>query len=103
MDTVVILGNLLDNAIEASSKVENNRIIDIRIKYKNDILFIYVNNSFDGSIVYEGEKMKTTKKDKETHGIELNNIEKILKKYDGTMKVYHTENRFHVDILMYRV
>ena len=103
LDTVVILGNLLDNAIEASSKVENNRTIDIRIKYKNDILFIYVNNSFDGSIVYEGEKIKTTKKNKENHGIGLNNIEKILKKYDGTMKVYHTENRFHVDILMYRV
>ena len=99
----MILGNLLDNAIEASSKVENNRTIDIRIKYKNDILFIYVNNSFDGSIVYEGEKIKTTKKNKENHGIGLNNIEKILKKYDGTMKVYHTENRFHVDILMYRV
>ncbi len=103
LDIVVILGNLLDNAIEASSKVESDKIIDIRIKYKNDVLFIYINNSFDGSIIYDGDKIKTTKEDKENHGIGLNNIEKILKKYDGIMKVYHTEKRFHVDILMYGV
>jgi len=76
---------------------------DIIIKYKNNVLFIYINNSFDGSIIYEGDKIKTTKKDKENHGIGLNNVEKILKKYDGIMKVYHTEKRFHVDILMYGV
>lgn len=101
LDMVVILGNLLDNAIEASSKVENDRRIDIGIKYKNNILFIFISNTFNGSIIYEGDKIKTIKEDKENHGIGLNNIENILKKYNGTMKIYHTENNFNVDILMY--
>ncbi|CAK7000577.1 GHKL domain-containing protein [Tissierella carlieri] len=101
LDTVVILGNLLDNAIEASSKVKNDKKIDIKIKYKNSILFIYISNTFNGSIIYEGEKIRTTKEDKGNHGIGLVNIENILKKYNGTMKIYHTENKFNVDILMY--
>ncbi len=101
LDIVVILGNLLDNAIEASSKVENHKRIDIRIKYKNNILFIFISNTFNGSILYEGDKIKTIKEDKGNHGIGLNNIENILKKYNGTMKIYHTESNFNVDILMY--
>ena len=101
LDTVVILGNLLDNAIEASFKVKNDKKIDIKIKYKNSILFIYISNTFNSSIIYEGEKIRTTKEDKGNHGIGLVNIENILKKYNGTMKIYHTENKFNVDILMY--
>lgn len=100
-DIVIILGNLLDNAIEASLKVLEDKKIDFRIKYKNNILFISITNIFDGNIIYEKSKIKTTKEDKENHGIGLNNIRSILKKYNGTMEIHHTEDRFSVDILMY--
>lgn len=101
-DIVVILGNLLDNAIEASSKVKNDdKKIDIIIKYKTDILFIHIKNTFDGSISYEKDNIITSKGDRKNHGIGLNNIRNTLKKYDGSMEINHNNNVFCVDIKMY--
>ncbi|MGO1468492.1 MAG: sensor histidine kinase [Tissierella sp.] len=100
-DIVVILGNLLDNAIEATSKSENDKWIDIIIIYKEEILFINIKNTFIGSVYYEKDKIQTSKKDIENHGIGLNNIEKILKRYDGVMDIDHDDNEFEVEITMY--
>lgn len=100
-DIVVILGNLLDNAIEATSKVKDNKCIDIIIIYKEEILFINIKNTFTGSVYYEKDKIKTSKKDIENHGIGLNNIENILKRYDGVMDIDHDHNEFQVEITMY--
>lgn len=101
LDIVVILGNLLDNAIEASDKVENDKRIDLRIAHKKEALFIFIKNTFNGVIKYEDGKIKTTKMDSENHGIGLNNIEEILKKYNGTMKINHSGNNFTVEIVMH--
>lgn len=101
LDIVVILGNLLDNSIEACSKMENDKRIDIRITYKKEALFIFISNTYNGFVKYEGGKIKTIKKDSENHGIGLNNIEEILKKYNGVMKINHEENNFTVEIVMH--
>lgn len=100
-DMVVVLGNLLDNAINASGNLENNRKININIKYKSSMLFIHVSNTFDGHIMYRGDKIVTSNEDKENHGIGLNNIKSVIDKYDGVLKIQHTENIFYADILMY--
>ena len=100
-DIVVILGNLLDNAIEAASKVEDQRKIDIIIRYTKDTLFIHIKNTFNGYVFYEKNKIITSKEDRKNHGIGLNNIENILKKYNGVMEIDHNDNEFAVDIMMY--
>ena len=46
-------------------------------------------------------KIATTHKDKEKHGIGLNNVNTILRKYDGTMNISHEDKIFKVDILLY--
>lgn len=101
LDIVVILGNLLDNAIEASSKVENDKRIDIKIIYKKNSLFIFIRNTFNNSIKYERGRIKSSKKDSENHGIGLNNVEEILRKHNGTMKITHDKNNFNAKIIMY--
>ena len=45
-DIIIILENLLDNAIEATSSVKN-RIIQLKINYNKGILFIYIMNTFN--------------------------------------------------------
>lgn len=100
-DIVVILGNLLDNAIEATSKVKDNKKINIIIRYKTDMLFINIKNTFDGHVFYRKNKIVTSKKNSKNHGIGLNNIENILKKYNGIMDIDYNDNEFFIDIRMY--
>lgn len=101
IDIAVIMGNLLDNAIEAVSKLENNRSIKLRMEYKKNALYIHINNTYNGTVLYEGNKICTSQIDRLHHGIGLNNIENVISKYNGTMEIHHTGNNFIVDILIY--
>lgn len=101
LDIVVILGNLLDNAIEAASKVKNNKKIDIRIRYQDSILFINIQNDFDKLIVLEEGRIMTPEKYKANERIGLKNIEKILEKYNGLMNIHEKDDKFTADIIMY--
>lgn len=100
-DIVIIIGNLLDNAFEAVSKLNNDKKINVRLNYRKNTLYIHVNNTFDGAVFYEDNQITSTHADKENHGIGLKNIEKALKKYNGTMEINHTNNNFTVDIFLY--
>lgn len=100
-DMVIILGNLLDNALEAASKCEKDKKINILINYKKNRLFIHVDNTFDGVVEYKAHKIITSHKDKENRGIGLSNIQNVLDKYNGIMKIRHTDSKFEVDIIMY--
>ncbi|MEI3516547.1 MAG: GHKL domain-containing protein [Clostridia bacterium] len=43
----------------------------------------------------------TTKENKDQHGIGLNNVRKVVEKYDGEMDCHHTDDIFTVEILLY--
>lgn len=101
LDIVSILGNLLDNAINANLKLKEGRKIALSIKYNRNLLIISTSNPFDGNIVYSGNRITTTHTDKESHGIGLNNINNILNRYDGTMEITHENSIFKVDIILY--
>lgn len=100
-DMSVILGNLLDNAINASSKLEKDKRLDLKIDYKRGRLFINLSNTYTGILNYKGEKLTTSNRDKEAHGIGIKNINAVLDKYDGVMEIDHTENIFTAIILLY--
>ena len=97
----VILGNLLDNAIEAASKVNGDKKINVVIYYEKNNLYININNTYNGEIIFDGNKYKTTNENKIDHGIGLSSIENALKKYDGEIEISYTESLFTVKVLMY--
>lgn len=100
-DLVAILGNLLDNAIEASSKAEN-KYIKFRTSYDRGTVLIVLTNSYNGELNFEGKSYKTTKEDnKAIHGIGLKSIKSAVEKYNGAMKVTHTDTEFSVRILLF--
>ncbi|MCL2217025.1 MAG: GHKL domain-containing protein [Defluviitaleaceae bacterium] len=104
-DIVTILGNLLDNAIDAVKKVEDKQI-KLDIEYSNESLFIQVENTFDGEVKYAKEKNGTaeaitTRKSGNNHGYGLKNILKSVEKYNGHIEVIHEENIFSVGVLLY--
>ena len=95
-----IISNLLNNAIEACEKIqEDKRIIEFEIAGYNSQIFISVRNSYDmESIINQKQKFITTKEDKLNHGIGLENVRRTVKKYDGDMRISQENERFIVTI-----
>jgi len=100
-DIGVILGNLLDNAIEAASQNENDKKIKVIIYFEKNNLSINIINTFDGNIITEKGKYKTTNKDNLNHGFGLLSVNKALEKYDGEMDISHSDSLFSIKVLMY--
>lgn len=96
----VILGNLLDNAIEASKK-STKRYLCIDINVKQNIMYIKIANSFNDKITLKNGELITTKASKSNHGIGLKSVKKIVMEMNGLMEVTWEENIFYVDIMLY--
>ena len=83
-DLCIILGNLLDNAIEAAEKCEKEKRIRLKILYGNRNIRIEIANTFDGEIHrMENGMYMTSKKDAKRHGIGLQSVQKSIDKYKG--------------------
>ena len=89
-DMGIILGNALDNAIEACKKLKAAKqgaetFIRLYSFSKRKMFFIRVENSFDGEVIRRQgtEFPATTKPDKKVHGIGLTNIKNTAEKYHG--------------------
>jgi len=100
-DLTVILGNLLDNAMEACAALEEeNRYIELSILYKPDYLIIQIENPMKGESVFQDGRKGTTKADAENHGLGLSNIEFLVNKHNGLMKIEAEKGIFRVNIAL---
>ena len=87
-DISLILGNLLENAVEGAGKEEKRKYIRLKIKYDKKNLLIMVENSYKGKLVKgRGEELRTTKTDKDNHGIGLSSVRRVVGKYHGTVSI----------------
>lgn len=100
IDMTIMLSNALDNAIEACERIDDKRYIDIYMNYALGKVKMNIKNSFDGKLVRKGEKLATRKKDKESHGLGLDNIRKVVDKYDGIMEIKQEGNVFVLEIMI---
>ncbi len=99
LDLCIILGNILDNAIEASLKLDRvNRYIKIDIRNKDKYLIIDCVNRTINSIQ---SSLQTTKDNKILHGIGLSNVRQIVNKYHGTVDISTVKDYFTVSITLY--
>lgn len=100
-DLVVIIGNLLDNAIEALSKQKHGTFY-MEIRYEKGMLFMDLKNSYIGDIIKKGKSILSTKgKSEEVHGIGLNNVRRVIDQYHGDMIISTENNVFRIYIIMY--
>jgi len=102
LDLSIILGNLLDNAIEACSRIpEEERKMSIEMFTKQENLIVKIKNSRDKTLHISEANMTenyTSKADKVNHGLGLHNIRKIVERLNGFMKIEVTDSTFEVDI-----
>ena len=87
VNLVILISNLLDNAIEAAKQVEGEKKIEIQSILKKNIWILSVKNSCVKDIVIRDNRIDTTKDDKEAHGFGLSNIERVTQKYAGKLQL----------------
>lgn len=102
-DLCIILGNLLDNAMEAVEKLpEGKRDIELSMSMLKGNLKIMVSNPFlKETLTRKNGKIITSKEDKKNHGIGLASVCHAVDKYNGEMIISYEGNRFCVEILLY--
>jgi len=99
-DLNVIIGNLMDNAIEGSRDVEDKKIT-FDMVLDRSMLFIKVQNHFDGHLNKRKGEFLTTKGNEKLRGIGLRSVQSAVANYDGTLDVETKDGLFIVTILLY--
>lgn len=102
-DLNMILGNLLDNAIEAVRQLKSEeREIALKIKTDATVLFLEINNKYLGKLQKDGHGNYLTKKtDQILHGLGLLKVKYIAHKYGGDVVINDENNNFNVKVLLY--
>lgn len=101
-DISILLGNILDNAIEASLEIPvQERYIKYYMRYEQNILIITVINAFNG-VLYRNKngKIITNKGDFLNHGIGLESVRKVAEKYHGSVVIEDKKNTFIIKVIL---
>lgn len=101
IDLCVIIGNLLDNAMEAClvQPEENDRFIRIFIGVLKGQLYISVSNSVGGNIKKSGRNYLSTK-NSPSHGFGLMRVDKIAARYQGFVNRQNEDGVFATEIML---
>ena len=95
MDISIVVGNIMDNAIEACQAFDGEKVIEGYIHSNESDVVIKIANS---SAISDG--LKTKKSDKRFHGYGTKNIESIAEKYSGSTKFTSENNRFNTLVIL---
>ena len=97
-DMMIIMGNLLENAMEASMKCQiEERRIELTIQQINEIVFLDVKNSISDTVNLNG--FQSQKADKIMHGWGMKNIKQIVDENHGEMQCACKDGMFDVNII----
>jgi len=102
-DICSILGNSLDNAIEACNRIKNpgiEKMIRLSLAYKNGYLVMELVNTFEEAPQRQGKHFKTWKSSPQFHGLGLQSIERTVEQNGGNMKIDIDEGTFTLKILV---
>lgn len=102
-DLCIILGNALDNAMEAGLRGNVPApYVDLKMGYDRGNLIVIIENSFDGKIrKNQYGKILTRKQEVENHGIGMDSIRRVTEKYHGLYDIESNNGIFCLTIILY--
>lgn len=103
IDYCTLLGNLLDNAIEASLKNLTQSEIILEMRCEDEQLLIRVKNRIDTSVLTKNPQLRTSKGVKHEHGFGIQSVREIADRYDGTVDFYEDSGYFIADVSLHFV
>ncbi|WOF23555.1 GHKL domain-containing protein [Microbacterium betulae] len=103
LDVTSVLGNALDNAIEATRRVPDadERLVRVALFAQDGFVMLRVENTFDG-VVRRADDRIVSRKDETGHGYGLRNIEAAVEKYGGSVSIGADERWFSLRALFPR-
>lgn len=101
VDLGIIVGNMMDNAMEACVRMaeEKNRFLRVYMDVMKGQLYIYVMNSMDGKPRRMG-RLYLTEKGGRDHGYGLARMDKVVEKYHGFLDRQVEEGVFVTEVLL---
>jgi len=102
LDLCSLLGNLLDNAIEAAvqAEMEALRRVKLSIKRKGNLLILMVENGYAIEPVLENGVFVSRKKDRDLHAIGMRSIKHVAEKYDGVVHNSYENDWFKATVML---
>ena len=94
----VILGNLLENAIEAASKSKDKKLV-LKMNYAGGTILLIIKNTYSGNIIIENGMVKSKNTARE-HGIGLRSVRNIVEEQDGRMEICTDGEWFTAEIMI---
>lgn len=95
-DLCALLGNAIDNAMEAAQKAANKKV-RLRCRTDKGLFMLQVENALTGD---ERPDLSTTKKDKTAHGFGLAGMREIAARYGGSLEAGPREGRFELVVCL---
>lgn len=93
-----LLGNLLDNCIEAAQCCDKNKSITLCCNTTQNHFCIHASNTYNKKLKYKNGSIITTKKDSSMHGFGIISIKRIVSKYNGNVSFSSNLEEFVVNI-----
>lgn len=101
-DIYALFGNILDNAIEAASKISDpdKRQISLTVSDREGFLLIEAENFYSGEVTFEQGLPVTTKSERDFHGFGTRSIQILTEKYGGDLQLTVEEGIFRLSIML---
>lgn len=99
-DLASVIGNVLDNAVEAQKTVTGTKRIELLFRVKNENRVIICKNTVSESVLQNNQELRSTKGNREDHGLGHKIVETILQKYDGWVDYFENDGMFGVQIML---
>ena len=102
LDLVCIIGNALDNAVEAVERIPDKKrqIISVKIATVSSIMQILIEYTFDGEVHTADGQLLTRKQDAHNHGLGVRSIRATTEKYGGYASTTTEGDTFILNILI---
>ncbi|WP_455715673.1 sensor histidine kinase [Anaerosporobacter sp.] len=102
LDICVLLGNLWNNAVEATKNLDTEKLIYFEVLSSRNYLIIILRNNIKESILKSNPNFKTTKLDKANHGLGIISVREIVEKYGGIMEISENDKNIEFQISLKR-
>ncbi|MCX4312948.1 MAG: ATP-binding protein [Clostridia bacterium] len=105
VDIYSLFGNVLDNALEAVMKIEEQekRVISLKVYKVNEFVSVSVKNYYNGELLMRKDGLPdTTKGNKDIHGYGMSSIKLIVDRYGGDLSVSAKDGVFMLNILFHK-
>ena len=92
-DLYILLGNTLDNALDACSSVpQSERMIDLQLRLHNQMLFYRISNPYSQEYIH--------RKRNQFHGYGLKNVQECVRRNNGNLEISYNDNHFTLTALI---